>query len=225
MALSTQQIRNLIRSATGQDTISLPDTEVLATTPGISCDTFMNRAWWQMLNNLELREKELTTVVPIAAGATSFVLPAGVTSDAIRHAAIIDPDDLQSYPLAEQTIKWYREIYNTDTNQEDRPTNYVPDGALFYLWPVPDVAYTINADYWAVLDDASLAGIGTPRETGEIVLNGAIARVFSELNGNPAKAQFYFNLTGNYLNNYIPQKAKSEMDYSDAGLEVRGREY
>lgn len=221
MGFSVAQSIIQLRSITGQDLSTLPDTD---TGENIGALTFLNRAFWDIVNKDIFKEEDLTATFPTVIGTTTYVTPA--LFDAIQDVAILDPVSNKYIVLDPMDIKIYRDKEDLNTNKRTRPTNYVRFGSNIILYPTPDAVYTVKVDYLQTLID--LIAIGTfpiPREWNEIILYGAAWRVFSDVNGDMSRAQFYINLQTRQFNNTVPVQVKEEKDYSKAGVNVLGREY
>lgn len=225
MSLTLVQLRSMLRSMTGHDSTTLPDSDGVDPSGEvvIGINTFMNMAWWNMINVLELREKEVSGSQNTVDGTEFYSISSIIES--VRKISYVDPDTFKRVVLEQRDIKWLRTQQSTDELERGKPLIYVRENDGFYIWPVPDDIYSLTIDYLSPLTDDVTTGITAPRETGEIIKYGAAWRIFSDVNQNVQKASFYKGLEKNLLDAYTPVKAKEEDDNPLAGLEVLGRDY
>lgn len=221
MSFSVAQCINQLRSITGQDVLTLPDTD---TVDNIGALTFINRAFWDIVNKDMFKEVDLTAPFGTVAGTTTYPTPA--VFDAVQHISILDPTSNQYVTLDPMDIRVYRDKQDLNVSEFTQPTNYVRYGSNIILWPTPDKVYTIQVDYIQTLIDLVAGGqFPIPREWDEIILYGAAWRVFSDVNGDMTRSQFYINLQTRQFNNTVPVQVKEEKDWSKGGVNVLGREY
>lgn len=224
MSLTLLQIRASLRKMTGNDLISLPDADT--TVDGelvLGAATFMNRAWWAFCNSMDdLRNKESSYAFPTVVGTESYAFD-NTTLESVRQISFTDPNTGLQIIINQKDITWLRAAQSSNTFDQGPPSEYVRDGNLIYFRPIPDSVYTIRVDTLALLaDDTVISG---PRELGEIILNGAAWRIFSEVNGNIQKAAYYVNMEKMLTEKYIPVKQKEEDNLPNAGLDFLGRDY
>jgi hypothetical protein len=221
MGLSAQQLIFSLRSTTGQDGTTLPDTDNASS---IGAMTFLNRSFWEIANKFNLREEEIEVDVPTVIGTFNYTCP--TLMDAVNHLSILNPTTLTYARLEPMTLDVYRGLQNSNTNLRSRPTNYIRHGSSYLLYPTPDAVYSIKIDYLQTLADIIQAGTPViPREWHELIHYGAVWRVYSDVNGDLARSQYFRNLQTSMLNSTVPVQSKEEMDYSNAGVNVKGRSY
>lgn len=226
MSLTMAQIRATIRKTTGQDIVTLPDAD--ATVNGvlvIGVNTFLNRAWWDFLDKVDIVEKDQTSTFAAVVGTALYAPAFAATMEAVRRISYNNPDDNRQVVLVQKDMDWYRNNQSTNVGDYDDPLYYINEGASLYLAPTPDRVLTFNVDLWRLLDDTDISGVNSPRETAEIIQYGATWRVFSDLNGNIVKASYYKKLVDDLINSYEPVKSKQKEDLPTAGLNYLGREY
>lgn len=221
MPLSVAQLITQLRGTTGQDIVSLPDIDSVST---IGALTFLNRSFWSICNKYDFRLNETSATGVTVAGTSSYTPPA--TMDAVSNISLLDPTTLKYFRLDPMTIDVYRTDQSTRASDQTIPTNYIRYGSQFLLWPTPDKVYTYQVDFLQSLSDLITSGNPPiPREWDEAIAYGAAWRVFSDVNGDLARAQWYKNLEANITNTIVPVQAKEEMDYANAGVNVKGRSY
>jgi hypothetical protein len=224
MSLTLAQIRTSLRRMTGNDSITLPDADAVVDGEAvIGCDTFMNRAWWAFCNTIDdLRNKESSYSIPTVVGTESYAFD-NTTHEAVRQISYTDPNTGLQIIVNQKDITWLRMMQSSNTFDQGAPENYIRDGNLIYLRPIPDSIYTLRVDTIELLADNTV--INGPRELGEIILNGAAWRVFSEVNNNIQKAAYYVNMEKMLTEKYVPVKQKEEDNNPTAGLDYAGRDY
>lgn len=220
MSISVAQLILLLRSTTGQDSFILPDT---SSGTIIGATDFLNRSFWEIANKFQFRVNEGTVADVTVAGQASYNPPTSM--DAISHISILNPTSNEYERLLPMTIEDYRSKLNLESSNESQSTNYVRYGDVYYLYPTPNDIYTTQIDYLETLSDLVSGNPPVPREWHEIILYGAAWRVFLDVNGDIARSQYYTNMQTRLMNTTVPVQAKEEMDYSNAGVNVRGRTY
>lgn len=219
--LSIQQILHQLRTITGHDTISLPDSDTGEQIGGM---TYINTSFWEIANKFNFRQEDATVGDITIIGQSAYPCP--TLMDAVTDVSILDPSSNKYTKLDQMTLSVYRDSQDIDDDARGFPTSYVRNGSAYILYPTPDQVYTTQIDYLQTLADVILAGTPIiPREWHEIITYGAAWRVFAGLNGDIVRTQFYTNLQTRLMNTTASVQAKEEMDYSNAGLNVRGRSY
>lgn len=222
MSLTIAQIRAQLRNMTGHDSVTLPDADSGEIQ---GCNTFLNLAWWSLIDELELRDSEKNTTTPTIDGTEFYTLP-GSDIYSVRKMSYVDPITNLSIAIQQRDLEFFRRNKDNNDFSQGRPLFYIRDGLGYYLMPVPDDIYTIDIDYLGILTDADVGGMSNaPRQTGEIVKYGAAWRIFLDVNGNIQKATYFKNLESNLIAQYTPVKAKEEDNNPLAGLNYIGRRY
>lgn len=222
MPLSINQLADSLRNITGQDTVGLPDSDAGATTGAF---TFLNRSFWSIANKYNFRAEELTINGATQAGIPNTAVP---FLDSVVKVSLLDPTTKKYFVLPPMSLDVYRGLQGdiTDDTNQTMPTNYIRFGSDLIFYPTPDALYSYQLDQLQTLSDILTTQTPPiPREWHEAILYGAAWRVFSDVNGDLARAQWYKNLEANLNNTIVPVQAKEEMDYSNAGVNVKGRSY
>lgn len=223
MSLTLPQIRATLRKMTGNDLISLPDSDT--TVDGelvLGANTFMNRAWWAFLNSIDdIRNKESFVILSTIVGTESYTFDP--TQEAVRQISFTDPNTGLQIFVEQKDYKYLIANRSNNTFDQGAPEWYARDGNLIWIHPIPDSVYTLRIDTLAILADDTV--VNGPRELGEIILNGAAWRVFSEVNNNIQKCAYYVNMEKMLTEKYVPVKAKEEDNYPTGGLDFSGRDY
>jgi len=203
----------------GNDTTNLPDLDSVSKT---GADTYLNRAYWELLDKFKFREKERTGTFPTVAGTKFYQVP--IPFEALQGIAIEDPNTLKHTPLDRTTADAYEQAFTDTVDAEGMPERYFRENDGIRLHPTPDKAYEITLHYWTVLTDLS----GTnpdpefPQNWQEILLFGAIWRAFIGVNGDYVGAQAAKATQIALVAGTDQTEEKEQFDSHRAGVEVPG---
>lgn len=171
--LSMSQLRSETLAHLGIDATDLD------LTGSANLDLLINRAWWDLLDRVDFKEKDKYTTFSTVAAQRDYSIQTIIGSDifdAIDVISITDPNSLDHEPLDSITNNWYEENYNEQTTQQAQPTSYFHWNGNLRLYPTPDVIYTINIYYKYILTDLSAGNPAIPQGWHEGILYAAVAR-------------------------------------------------
>jgi hypothetical protein len=219
--LTLVQIENQIRVASGLDTDQLPNTDS-GTNMGV--DTFLSREFDELIDKYDFDTIETTNnSVNTVVGVPSIALPGSFGS--ILKLSIQDPDLLTYAPLDVMSFDYFRQHYTTDPATVDTPLYYLHSANLIYLNPTPDQVYNIIYDIRTLVGFSSSFGTIINPPFHEIMMYGALARVFGEVVGDLKRAGYWLNLRNNKLSEAsTPKEKEKAVDTPRAGLEFLGRQ-
>ena len=125
-----------------------------------------------VLYDVSSRADFLTVVstVVTAAGQSQYDEPAGLKR---VYECYIDG----SGPLEAKTYRDYLKYIADPTAEQGEPTMYARRHGKLYLWPVPDVVYTVNVDY-ARYHPETFDEIQFGPEFNEAILEGVITALY-----------------------------------------------
>lgn len=199
----------------GLDSTDLSDNDALL---------LLNREYWALIDRFKFREKEVTASFPTVSHIRLYQVPSPF--EALRQLSIEDINTFAHTTLERMTEYDYENNYVNDSVNEAKPTHYVRTGAGIYLWPTPDLAYTIVFKYWTTLNDLDSVNNTTPampQVWHEIILLGGTWRGFIRFGDyarSAAAKSSSHDLINDYINNLVA--AKEETDTHRGGLDVIG---
>lgn len=207
--ISVDQMIVKLRRNTGLD-INDPDWTI----PDLKL--VLNQSWWEILNKFDFREKEASYTITTIAG--DYTYSVDNLQEAFLSAAITNPITQQSTKLDPMSIAFFQENFNDnaiiDIQYQSQPALYYRSNADLVIYPVPDQAYTISVQMLLSLADLATGNYpDIPREWDEIILYGAVWRVFLET-GDTLRADYYVNHQARLINNTVPVQSKEESDYT-----------
>lgn len=207
--ISVAQLIIKLRRATGIN-INDPDWTV----PDL--ELILNQSWWELLNKFDFREKE--SAYTITASAGDYTYPVDNLQEAFQSASVLNPTTQQSTKLVPMSQAFFQDNYNENavlqTQYQAQPELYYRYNSDIVLYPVPDQAYTITVQMLMTLSDLATGNYpDVPREWDEIILYGAVWRVFIET-GDVERADSFVNHQARLINNMVPVKSKEESDYT-----------
>lgn len=176
----------------------------------------LNQSWWEILNKFDFREKESSYTITTVEG--TYTYPVDNLQEAFLSASIINPITMQSNKLDPMSIAFFQETYNDNAliqiQYQGQPNLYYRNGSDLILYPVPDQPYTIKAQMLLSLADLASGNYpDIPREWDELVLYGAVWRVFLET-GDVLRADYFVNHQTRLINNTVPVQSKEETDFT-----------
>lgn len=212
--ISTEQLITEFREYCGNVTVDeMSDDSVLL---------LLNRGYWELTANLGFRETEATVSFSTSASNRKYELP--TTSFAVNIVSIVNPDSDKHIQLIRTTKQEYENTFDSSTDSEAFPTNYIRDNNCIILWPTPDDAYTVYIRYWKNLDDLINDPANypeMPRNWHEIVLYGAVYRYFlKQLDYDKANVIKAYH--ANLIANAVPVEAKEETDNRQSSINYLG---
>lgn len=157
------------------------DPDDLDSSGSVNLDLLINRSWWDVCDRFKFTQKEQITTFNTVSGVRSYLLQTITGSDifeAIQNISITTLNDLQHIPLDTISYQWYEANYNEQVSLQQQPTAYFHHDSHLYLYPTPDVVYTITVYYNFVLSDLTAGDPIIPQSWHESILYGAIARGF-----------------------------------------------
>ena len=202
--------REIVRDATGEDLISLPDTKL---------DMQLNMSYRELLDAYSFREKEVTAYFNTAIGQVNYEMPD--PHDGLRQLSIYEQDSLVSRNVDPMTPDEYTASYIDTDDARGFPSRYVREGCLFRLWPTPDAVYRMVIRYWGVLADLGNANqtIDIPQTWWPAILEGAIVNVFKFKQGDVERAAAYTRFQASTISKIVPTQAKEEENHHRAGVQ------
>jgi hypothetical protein len=145
-------------------------------------DLTINRAWWEVADVFDFKEKETLTTFPTVAGTRSYVIITALSEtadEAIQSVSYKDPNTLEHIVVDRTSFNWYEENYNEQTSLRAAPIKWFHYNGFMYLYPTPDQIYTITVYHKTVLADLSGTSAPViPQNWHEAILYGAIKRGF-----------------------------------------------
>lgn len=222
MTINLDSLRIQLREGLGldgDDVTELPNVDSASKT---GADTFLNRAYWELLEKFDFREKEVIGTFPTTASVNYYAIPSPF--DALRSLSIEDLNDQSHKPLDRITRDVFEQKYENRTDAESKPQLYFREDAGIRFWPTPDDAYTITISYWDSLSNLSDINSSPPipRSWHELILHGGIWRAkagpFRDYDG----AKFHRTLQSTLLEGIETTDSKEAFDSHRAGLEVLG---
>lgn len=224
MSLNITSLRRELRehcSLIGDDEGEIPNVDTADKT---GADTYLNRAYWEILDKYKFREKEVIASFPTVSGTNFYHTPSSFES--LQGLSIVDLYSDQHTPLDRITTDVYEQTYVGRTDAQGKPEQYVVEGDGIRLLPTPDNIYTIKIRYWSELADLSTGNIDPliPRAWHEVILFGGVARAMMgatrDQNGALAARAWQQSL----INGMSSEEEKEQIDSHRSGLEVLGRE-
>lgn len=224
MALDIVSLRRQLREhlgMVGSATDELPDVDTADKT---GADTYLNRAYWEVLDKFKFREKEVSGTFSTVIGTKFYQVPSPF--EALQSLSIEDVNTLQHKPLDRIDKDVFEQVYVNRTDAQGKPENYFREGNGVRLWPTPDAAYVLTISYWTVLADLGSLNPQTniPQNWHEIILFGAISRAFLGVNRDFEGSQHARAYQVSLIEGTTPVEEKEQFDSHRAGLEVLGRE-
>lgn len=217
MGLNIQQMRDILRNATGQDEDDIDDT---------TCDLYLNRAFWEVQDAFPFREREKLATFQTIAGVLKYDIPSG---EAIQSLSIMDTtqDTFSHVPLDQIDATDYETRFIDDEDNRGVPTKFVREGCLIRLWPTPADVYTVQIRRLIVLADLSnLNSVPSiPQVWHEIIAYGGVERRFIDL-GDINRAALFRKLKGSMMDEKTSIKSEEKQaNTQHAGLNYIGRTY
>ncbi len=201
----------------GDDVETLPDVDLPNEKTG--ADTYLNRAFWEVLDKFHFREKEKISSFSTAIGEEFYKIPSSF--EALQSVAIEDPDTNKHDPLDRITADVFEQKFVNNADDQGKPTHYLRESNGIRLWRVPDLVYTIILRYWCELADLSDTNDPPiPRTWHEVILFGGVWRAFIGVNGDYTRAQAAKAHQIALVNSMEPAEAKEEFDSHRAGIEL-----
>lgn len=190
-------------------------------------DLYINKSWWDIMDQFDFREKEAGPLVfPTVVGTRSYDLSTVVSPivfDALQRVAIEDINDFKHTDLILMSDFTYENVYVNDTSLESKPVNYFCRNSLIYIYPTPDQIYNISLYYLQVLSDITVTPV-IPQAWHEIIESGAKWRALLDKQDYQKADEIRKHQT--YLiNSRTPVKVKELSDSKYAGVEIPGRDY
>lgn len=205
----------------GDDLTNLPDVDSAAKTGAV---TYLNRAYWELLDKFKFREKETNDTFVTVIGTESYAAP--VPFEALKSIAIEDPNSLKHTPLNPMTADELEQlrITSSSTDAQGYPTKYYREKNQIILWPVPDAVYTIFRHYWTTLADLASGGLTAfpTQNWDEVLLFGGIWRAFIGVNGDYISAQAAKAHQISLIEGTSVNEDKEKVDMHRSGVEVIG---
>jgi hypothetical protein len=224
MGLSQQALRDIILKGTGTD---IGDWE----NGNTDLDLYLNRSWWQVMDEFDFREKESAPLTfQTVAGTREYDLSSVITPDefeSIQRVAIVDPETGQHTDLVLLSDFDYENLYVDDSISEDdqaKPTRYFRRGANIYLYQTPDDVYDIVVYCLITLADLASGSPPIPQSWHEIIGLGGLWRALIDLR-EFQNSDYIQNKQASLISGKTPVKAKEVTDSKMAGVEVPGRDY
>lgn len=222
MSLDITSLRRQLREhcgLIGDDQAELPNTD---TSDKTGADTYLNRAYWELLDKYKFREKDIIATFPTVIGTSFYHTPSSF--EALQSLAIIDLTSEQHTPLDRITNDEYEQIAVGGSQNYAKPEKYLRHGSGIRLWPTPDNIYTIRIYYWTELADLSSGNIDPliPRAWHEVILFGAVARALMGVSRDNLGAQVARTWQTALISGMSPTEEKEEVDSHRSGLEVLG---
>lgn len=210
MTLSLENMRSILRNATGNDEDDLPDDDA---------DLLLNRSFWALTDKFPFRVKEIEATFPTVIGERKYSVP--VLFEALRSLSIKDPDTLRWEPIDRVGSKYYDSYLSDKPDERSMPDRYMREGKCIKLLPIPDKVYTIRMRYLMTLADLSNTNDtpSIPQVWHEIIAFGAAWRKFFEI-GDHVRMQTTKKLQNFSIAEIVPEEAKEEIDSSRIGLGV-----
>lgn len=207
--ISVDQLMVKLRRNTGLD-INDPDwtsTDLLLV---------LNQSFWELLNKFDFREKESSYTITTAQGDYTYAV--NNLQEAFLSASIVNPVTQQSTKLTPMSIAFFQENYNDNAliniQYQAQPELYYRNNSNIILYPIPDQAYTITVQDLLTLSDLETGQYpDIPREWHEIILYGAVWRVFLET-GDMERSSYALNNQTRLINNTVPVQSKEETDFT-----------
>lgn len=225
MTLDLTSLRLQLREGLGlegDDTATLPNTD---TSDKTGADTYLNRAYWEVLDRFKFREKEVIATFPTTQGEDFYKIPSPF--EAIQGLSIEDPDSFAHTPLDRITADEFEQTFVNKTDAEDKPTNYFREADGIRLYPRPDQAYTVTIRHWTLLSDLSSTNTVPAflqKNFHEIILFGGLWRAFIGVNGDWTRSQAARAVQSGLLAGVHSTDEKEQADSHRAGVEVAGYE-
>lgn len=223
MSLSMISLRRQLREhcgLIGNDESEIPDQD---TDEKTGCDTYLNRAYWEILDKYKFREKEVIASFVTIASTPFYHVP--TLLEALQSLAIKDNNSDAYTPLDPMTSDEYNQVFVNTTDNEGKPEKYLRETSGIRLWPTPDDVYTLKIRYWSVLSDLSDTVDPTiPQVWHEVILFGGVARALMGTSRDNLGAQVARNWQAALINGITPVDEKEKADIHRAGLEVLGLE-
>lgn len=215
MSLNIADLRAELRKSVGMDATDMPDADA---------DLYLNRAYWEIIDKYNFREKEVTVTFATVAGTRLYNMPSPF--EALRKLSIKKPDINEHVTIHRMSIEEYENVYDEDVDARAFPEKYTREGCAVRLWPTPDKVYTITQKYWTVLADLSNSNSVPviPQSWHEIILFGGIYRAFIGIN-DWARANAAKQHQAALVNNAVPVEAKEEIDSPNAGVSIIQNDY
>lgn len=186
-----------------------------------ACKLLLNRAFWDMLNKIDFKEKEVSATFQTEAGTYFYTLPIALEA-LLRVSAVTEQ--------GQHVIVMKSDTFTYESKQDDTvtgfPTMYVHHDSGIILHPTPDAAYTIWIYYLYSLEDldfTNLTSTGLPRNTDEMVLYGGIYRGFLKLKDFQS-ANVFLSLYDKAIVEFVNPERKGNDD-KFAGVDVMRPEY
>jgi hypothetical protein len=222
MPLSLVSLRTSLREHLGfegDDEQSFPTDD---TDEKIGTDTYLNRAYWELLDKFPFREKEVVASFNTTQGTNYYKVPSPF--EAIRSLSIEDINSKQHTPLDLVSKDQFEQVYINDDSDEGVPEKYLREDLGIRLWPTPDATYRISIRYWTTLADLSDNNPASPipQSWHEIILFGGVWRAFLGLNNDYSRAQAARAWQASLIDKLTPVESKEKQDASRAGLQVIG---
>lgn len=220
MPLSLVQLENELLAHLGVDVTDF--------TNGLTdVDLILNRSWWQVMADLDFKEKETRKSISLVVNqslynVTTLVNP--LIFEALQNVAIEDPTTFKHSLLELMQPQTYEANLINLTSENAKPTHYVRSNTDLIFWPTPDKTYNVTLYYLQTLADIAAGGPPVPQNWHDIILFGAIYRGFMRFGdynrGNAAKKH-----QDKLIENSTPINSKELANLPLAGLSVLGRDY
>lgn len=203
-----QDLRDDLRDAIGyQD-----DTEF----PNEQADRVLNRAYWQVINQIPLKEKEKLITFPLVADHNSYEIPSDYES--IVSVFLVDDLTHAQTQILRMSPEAQEERVLESSAETGKPVYYYRFNDCIKFSPIPDDAYTVKLLYYKNLADLVTGEFPLEKIYYDVILFGACYRQLFTLKQTDL-AKDYKNQQTALLVSLQPTNEKEKADSRYAGVE------
>jgi hypothetical protein len=210
MGLDQSALREELWDATGTTVDDLSTTKV---------DRFLNLSWWEIQEKLDFREAEGLGTFSTVDGTSEYDIATYMSDSSSTQAVFVQATSETTWSrLTYKDYNTYLQELDDSADSRSLPEFYSLYGASIFLLPVPDAMYDMKIRYIKTLADLISSGFPIPQPWHEIILQGAIARVW-QLLGDPNRMSVAFQMRDALVLNMSTQKIQENVS-NMAGISI-----
>jgi hypothetical protein len=208
--LSQSELREEVWGSTGTDSSDFSSTLV---------DRFLNLSWHEVQDKLDYREEEGLATFTCVSGQADYPISGFITDfSSVQSVFVQSTTETTWSRLTYKDYNTYLEEQDDNAASNGLPENFTRYGTSVLLQPTPDAAYPVKVRYIKTLADLISSGFPIPQQWSEIILQGAIARIWQRI-GDPNRMATAFQMRDALILNISTTKIQENVS-NMAGISI-----